>query len=337
MHHSDPTERHPIATTAAPPAAPTTEVSAPVRMAGSGATALDTLAPWAGGIGGAALTLTVVLVLAHRIVRGATQLAERLRSRSDGSLGRRPTRDHPVVPVALLTGLGATLTTWVASGTAGAVNDSGSQRLQPVAPTSVPLLRLVDDPGVDGGPGSRPPAAPPGPDTDPATTAGTPTLPDTATPLPPAPRPPAPSTAPPSAIPPSAIPQADAAPDPWQPDTGTPATTPGAPAVPAGTSAEPLRSVGPPSAPSVGDPGGGGGGQRPTHTVQAGEHLWGIASGRLRFVTGTPPGDRAVVDYWLRLIEANLDRLPDPDDPDLIHPGLVLVLPEPGPIGVTSR
>jgi nucleoid-associated protein YgaU len=33
------------------------------------------------------------------------------------------------------------------------------------------------------------------------------------------------------------------------------------------------------------------------------------------------------VDYWAQLVDANRDRLVDPDDPDLLLPGQVLVLP----------
>jgi len=71
------------------------------------------------------------------------------------------------------------------------------------------------------------------------------------------------------------------------------------------------------------------------HVVQPGEHLWQITTDHLRFTTGGWPDDREVVDAWLRLIEVNRDRLVDPDDPDLIHPGLELVLP--GPDELTSR
>lgn len=53
--------------------------------------------------------------------------------------------------------------------------------------------------------------------------------------------------------------------------------------------------------------------------VQPGDHLWSIAA-------RTAPGD--VVRYWVQLVEANRDRLPDPD---LVLPGQVLVLPDYGP------
>lgn len=58
-----------------------------------------------------------------------------------------------------------------------------------------------------------------------------------------------------------------------------------------------------------------------THTVVAGEHLWGIAAAR---VGGEDV--RRVHAYWLRLISANVADLRS-HDPDLIYPGEVLLLP----------
>lgn len=66
---------------------------------------------------------------------------------------------------------------------------------------------------------------------------------------------------------------------------------------------------------------------RDTWTVASGEHLWAIAEAHLRATQGSAPGDEAVADYWQRLIEANRGRLVDPEDPDLIVPGQVFVLP----------
>jgi nucleoid-associated protein YgaU len=59
------------------------------------------------------------------------------------------------------------------------------------------------------------------------------------------------------------------------------------------------------------------------HTVLPGEHFWGIAEQ----VVAERGLTVSVADYWRLLIEANRSRLVDPDDPDLIHPGQVLVLP----------
>jgi hypothetical protein len=59
------------------------------------------------------------------------------------------------------------------------------------------------------------------------------------------------------------------------------------------------------------------------HTVAPGEHFWSIAER-----TVAERGSSVTVDdYWRLLVEVNRDRLADPDDPDLIYPGQVLVLP----------
>jgi nucleoid-associated protein YgaU len=63
------------------------------------------------------------------------------------------------------------------------------------------------------------------------------------------------------------------------------------------------------------------------HTVQPGESLWRIAEHHLEAAWGRPPRDAEVVPYWRDVIERNRDRLVVADDPDLILPGQVLVLP----------
>lgn len=66
--------------------------------------------------------------------------------------------------------------------------------------------------------------------------------------------------------------------------------------------------------------------QRPDDwEVQPGDHLWSMAERALGERAGQ--GDAEVARYWLRLIEANANRLADPDNPDLIFPGQVLVVP----------
>lgn len=64
--------------------------------------------------------------------------------------------------------------------------------------------------------------------------------------------------------------------------------------------------------------------------VAPGDHLWGIAEQVLLDRTGTPPEDREVHRYWLRLLDANADRLVDPEDPDLIVPGQRIAIPPTG-------
>jgi hypothetical protein len=66
--------------------------------------------------------------------------------------------------------------------------------------------------------------------------------------------------------------------------------------------------------------------------VGPGDCLWSIAEATLAAARGRPPTTQEVAPYWLRLIEANRARLPDPDNPSLIFPGEVLDLPPlPGP------
>jgi len=59
--------------------------------------------------------------------------------------------------------------------------------------------------------------------------------------------------------------------------------------------------------------------------VERGDHLWAIAE-QLVHRDDPQAGDVEVIDYWTRLIDANRGTLGD--DPDLIHPGQVLVLPD---------
>lgn len=61
--------------------------------------------------------------------------------------------------------------------------------------------------------------------------------------------------------------------------------------------------------------------------VAPGDHLWAIAERTVAQRLGPGPGDTTIADYWRRLIVANHDRLVDPQDPSLIHPGQRLVLP----------
>jgi len=65
------------------------------------------------------------------------------------------------------------------------------------------------------------------------------------------------------------------------------------------------------------------------HTVIAGEHLWGIAAGRLAASTGREASSLTAVEiapYWTRLCMSNAARLRS-GDLDLVYPGEVLELP----------
>lgn len=67
-----------------------------------------------------------------------------------------------------------------------------------------------------------------------------------------------------------------------------------------------------------------------TYVVQGGDNLWSIAASHLAAETGTHPSGSEVTPYWRALIDANRDALPDPANPDLLFPGIVLRLP---PVG----
>ena len=60
-------------------------------------------------------------------------------------------------------------------------------------------------------------------------------------------------------------------------------------------------------------------------TVEEGDHLWKIAMKILRD-HDHPTDPAAVVGYWQQIIDLNSEALSG--DPDLIHPGMVLNLPE---------
>lgn len=61
--------------------------------------------------------------------------------------------------------------------------------------------------------------------------------------------------------------------------------------------------------------------------VEPGDHLWHIAEATLTDAWGRAPTDGELVPYWQAVIDANRDTLPDPDNPDLIHPGQRVTLP----------
>lgn len=63
-----------------------------------------------------------------------------------------------------------------------------------------------------------------------------------------------------------------------------------------------------------------------SHTVERGESLWRIARSVLER-RGLPATGHDVAAYWPIIYAANRDLVGA--DPDLIHPGQVLVLPEP--------
>lgn len=102
---------------------------------------------------------------------------------------------------------------------------------------------------------------------------------------------------------------------------------------PTGAAGEPPPDPTGPVTPTP-EPSPGGAATAGTWVVSPGEHFWSVASA---VVTGSGTGDeREVVRYWLRLIERNRDRLPDPTNPDLVLPGTVLDLPPVGPVSTAG-
>ncbi len=64
-----------------------------------------------------------------------------------------------------------------------------------------------------------------------------------------------------------------------------------------------------------------------TVTVRTGDSFWAIAERLTSAHLGRPAGDAEVIEPWVALIDANLDRLVDPADADLLLPGQVLRVP----------
>ena len=64
--------------------------------------------------------------------------------------------------------------------------------------------------------------------------------------------------------------------------------------------------------------------------VQPGDSFWRIAEQQLAQQLGAPPTTAAITTYWVQLVDRNADRLVEAGNPDLLHPGQVLVLPGTG-------
>lgn len=67
-----------------------------------------------------------------------------------------------------------------------------------------------------------------------------------------------------------------------------------------------------------------------TVVVVRGDNLWTISEDRLAVDLGRAPVDPEVAPYWHAVIDANRDRYVQPENPNLILPGQVLVLPPTG-------
>lgn len=64
-------------------------------------------------------------------------------------------------------------------------------------------------------------------------------------------------------------------------------------------------------------------------TVRPGECFWSIADSVLTERLGRPAGDAEIVPYWQRLIDANRHQLVERENPDLVLPGQIFVVPAP--------
>jgi hypothetical protein len=64
-------------------------------------------------------------------------------------------------------------------------------------------------------------------------------------------------------------------------------------------------------------------------TVKPGECFWTIAEDVLATHLGHSPTDAEIIPYWRRLIDANRAELAHRDNPDLIFPAQVFVVPAP--------
>lgn len=105
----------------------------------------------------------------------------------------------------------------------------------------------------------------------------------------------------------------------------TSSTTSSTPTTPAPSRQPPPTSVAEPLSPAAPEPAPAraSAGDREI-VVEPGDSFWSIAVDEI----GATAPERTVASYWVRLIEANRDRLVVADEPDLIYPGQVLVLPD---------
>lgn len=102
-------------------------------------------------------------------------------------------------------------------------------------------------------------------------------------------------------------------------------TTPTGAAPDPGPSVKPEPSEGDPNDPRT-DPSAA---PPTTVTVVEGDSFWTIAETITADSLGTAPTDAQITAYWGALVDANLDSLVQPGNPDLIFPGQVFELPAP--------
>lgn len=67
--------------------------------------------------------------------------------------------------------------------------------------------------------------------------------------------------------------------------------------------------------------------EKVTVVAGPGDHLWKLAEDRVREILARPVTDDEVAPYWVKVVEANRDRIRS-GDPDLIFPGEDIVMPQ---------
>ena len=63
-------------------------------------------------------------------------------------------------------------------------------------------------------------------------------------------------------------------------------------------------------------------------TVEKGDHFWATSKEALAEAWGREPTNAELTPYWLEMVAANEDRLLPPEDPNLIYPDQVFLLPD---------
>lgn len=65
--------------------------------------------------------------------------------------------------------------------------------------------------------------------------------------------------------------------------------------------------------------------------IRAGDHLWSVADRALTDAWGRAASESELTSFWALVVDANHARLYDPENPDLVFPGQVVVVPTPPP------
>lgn len=290
----------------------------------------------------AVLRVAAVVVVAWLLVSTLILVA--------GALLRLPAlvaiADRITVPAArrlIHHAVGAGLAVTLASTTVAGIAESGPAAAVPAASAAPFAPADVGDPAdpAGGSPGTTtvaPPVLRTLPDPPVLVHLGPATAASDTTGAPPPGAPPTADAPPPPPSSPSPAPPADAGPEPDEPTAPESPVHPAPgpmtslpPAAPAG--AEPLAGAVHPGT-ADGAPGdgthtdGAAGLDEHHHTIAAGDHLWGVAERTLADRWDRTPAPAEIATYLQRLIEANRGVLAVPDEPDLVFPGQVFVLPE---------